>query len=358
MIQMDGSVRIRNRDYPSIFEAWSPADNMKQEEPNATTARHDLYFVSPEQLGIRWEGEHPGLGTKLVPSTIERVRALREDLLRRNPNMIMMCSITYRDAYEKYLPTDHIWWKRENGKRVPGWEEGGYFQLDFSNAGYRQQVATQAKAMMDSGCFDGVMLDWWLDDEDRVLLVKGVRQAIGNQALILANANDRRTPNTAPYINGYFMECYASQTPADWAKIGDTLRWAEKNLRTPRINCVESWIHQSRQELHLMRSITTLSLTMSDGYALFSDNNELPVDDHLHDWYPFWDAKLGRPIASGFIRRDKAWERSYSGGTAIYNPMGNPSVEVRFTSPRTQISTGKRGNTFQVSGYDGDLFLR
>jgi len=36
------------------------------------------------------------------------------------------------------------------------------------------------------------------------------------KALIIANANDRTTPQTAPYINGYFMECYRSRTAKDW----------------------------------------------------------------------------------------------------------------------------------------------
>ncbi len=33
---------------------------------------------------------------------------------------------------------------------------------------------------------------------------------MGQQAIIIANANDRRTPQTAQFINGYFMECYRS----------------------------------------------------------------------------------------------------------------------------------------------------
>jgi hypothetical protein len=36
-----------------------------------------------------------------------------------------------------------------------------------------------------------------------------------------------------------------------------------------RINCLESWFHQSRDDLNLMRATTTLALTRSDGYALF-----------------------------------------------------------------------------------------
>jgi hypothetical protein len=104
----------------------------------------------------------------------------------------------------------------EKGQIVPGWEEGGYLCLDFHNPEFRSQVARQAKAAVDSGAVDGVMLDWWSDDASRLALIQEVRAAVGDKAIILANANDRQTPQTAPYINGYFMECYRSKTAKDW----------------------------------------------------------------------------------------------------------------------------------------------
>jgi hypothetical protein len=27
-----------------------------------------------------------------------------------------------------------------------------------------------------------------------------------------------------------------------------------------------------------------------------ADDNSLPISDHLHNWYDFWDAKLGLPV--------------------------------------------------------------
>ena len=43
-----------------------------------------------------------------------------------------------------------------------------------------------------------------------------------------------------------------------------------------------------------MRVATTLALTHSDGYVLYADPNPLKTPDHLHDWYPFWDAQAGQ----------------------------------------------------------------
>jgi hypothetical protein len=211
-------------------------------------------------------------------------------------------------------------------------------------------VAQQAQAAVASGVVDGVMLDWWQDDDERLALVKAIRARIGEGALILANANDRRTPKTAPFINGYFMECYRSKTVEDWARIADTLVWAEKNLRRPRINCVETWFRTSRADENLMRCTTTLSLTLSDGYGLFSDPNDLPTPDHLHTWYPFWERGLGRPLAPGQPRSDGALAREFTCGTVICN----------FTNaaPRTSRATGRCALVHTVGVRDGDLFLK
>jgi hypothetical protein len=46
---------------------------------------------------------------------------------------------------------------------------------------------------------------------------------------------------------------------------------AEGHLREPRVNCLETWYHKSRDDLNLMRATTTLALTRSEGYCLFSE---------------------------------------------------------------------------------------
>jgi hypothetical protein len=241
---------------------------------------------------------------------------------------------------------------------VAGWEEGKYIQLDFSHPGFQRHVASQAKTVMDSQVFDGVMLDWWDDDEDRLQLIQAIRKAIGPNALILVNANDRTTPATAAFINGYYMECYRSRTVEDWQRIASTLQWAEKNLKEPRINCLEIWFEKSRRDLRLMRATTTLSLTMSDGYCLFADPNDLPTPDHLHDWYDFWNKRLGLPKAKAASKADGSYWREFDQGVVVYNPPGNEAVAVEFETPHTSASTNQSAKAFRVPSGDGDLFLK
>jgi hypothetical protein len=349
--------RIANRAFPSVFQAWNPADTLKEDRV-VTEARHDLIFHGERFFGLQWDNVRPGLATNFTTASIQAGLQRRRDLLRRNPNLILLVEIRYRDAHRSFLPDEHEWWRRDElGKIVPGWEEGGYLQLDFSNPQYREQVAMQCEAAVKSGVVDGVMLDWWEDDGNRLALVKAIRRRIGAAALIIVNSNDRPIPNSAAFVNGLFMECYRSKTPEDWKRIAETLAWAETNLRAPRINCLETWYHKSRADEHLMRATTALSLVLSDGYCLFSDPNPLPTPDHLHDWYPFWERRLGRVAATGVTRPDGAMTREFANGTAVYNPMGNQPVTITFAEPRSSRATGKRARVHTIAPCDGDLFL-
>jgi hypothetical protein len=350
--------RIAAREFPSVFQAWNPADNLMKEDKLATLARHDLVFNSPEFFGLRWNRPQHGLANGFTAESIAQGLKQRKELLEKNPRMILLAEIRYRDAPKQYLPEDNKFWKRDsNGKLAAGWKEGGFLQLDFANADFQKQVAAQARAAVSSGVVDGVMLDWWQDDDDRLALIGRVRRAIGQHAVILVNANDRKTPRTAPFVNGYFMECYRSKTPADWQRIEETLAWAEANLRAPRINCLETWYQNSRADLNLMRATTTLSLTMSDGYALFSDPNTLPTPDHLHDWYPFWNRSLGKPTAKGLKQSDGTIRRDFERGAAVYNPMGNGPRTVTFQESRLSQTTKTRSRIHTVQPADGDIFL-
>lgn len=366
---------IAGRSFPSVFQAWNQADNLKGEDHLVTVARHDLVFHGVEFFKLKWNNEYQGLATDFTPESIQQGLELRKSLLKLNPNMVLILEVRYRDAWGStapknlpeqwkkqwrgFLPENHKWWKRDaEGKLVMGWEEGGFIQMDFANPEYREQVAKQCGAAVKSGVVDGIMLDWWQDDEDRLALVTAIRKQVGEDGLILANSNDRQIPRTAPFVNGLFMECYRSKTAEDWKRIEDTLAWAEKNLREPRINCLETWYHQSREDLNLMRATTTLALAASDGYCLFSDPNPLPTPDHLHNWYPFWNRSLGRPVGQGNRSPDGTIRREFEKGTVVYNPLYNRAVSLTFDTEMTRVSSGRRGRQHDLPPADGDIFLR
>ena len=105
-----------------------------------------------------------------------------------------------------------------------------------------------------------------------------------------------------------------------------------------------------------MRATTTLSLVLSDGYALFSDPNPLPTPDHLHNWYSFWDKSLGKPVAKGATAADGTIRREFEKGTAVHNPFGNVSRVIGFSTPRKSVATGLVSREHPVAAGDGDVF--
>ena len=51
---------------------------------------------------------------------------------------------------------------QSDGSRAEGWDGGPepYYLLDYENADLQANIARQAKACIDSGVYDGIMLDW------------------------------------------------------------------------------------------------------------------------------------------------------------------------------------------------------
>ena len=347
------ATRTARRGFPSAFQAWNPADNLKPEAPIDTAVRHDLIFQSPAFFGLQWNEAREGLASGFTPESIPKARAFRTALQKKNPNVVLLAEIRYRDADSHFLPEDSPWWQRDAmGNRVIGWAKGGLYTLNFEDADYQKRVVAQCRAVLATGVVDGVMLDWWTDDPARLALIRKIRAAVGPDALILVNANDHKIPRSAKYINGVYMECYRTKTKEDWMRIAQTLLWAEANLRAPKLNCLETWYENSRQELNRMRATTCLSLTLSNGYCLFSDS------DHQHDWYPFWNRSLGRPVRIGNAQKDGAFRREFQHGTAVYNPPGNGVTVVTFSAPRRSLATGKVARTHPVPELDGDIFLK
>ncbi len=351
--------RIASRGFPSVFQAWNRVEHLPDANAFEGIARHDLAWNAISLCGLRWDRSPGGLAESFTSDSVEAARRTRRKLLELNPNLILIAEIRYRDAHRSFLPEDHPWWMRDaQGRIVEGWAEGGFLRLDYRNPAFRRHVAQRAQATIASGVADGILLDWWDEDDDRLALVQEIRRIIGERPLIIANTNDRTAPRTAPYINGFFMECYRSETAQDWQRIADTLSWAEQHLRVPRVNCVEVWYHDSRQDLNLMRAVTTLTLTHSDGYCLFADPNPLPSPDHLHDWYPFWDKGLGKPVGEAVRRTDGATQREFEHGTAVYNPLGNGPVEIVFEEMRISRATAKRSTKHTLPDCSGDLYLK
>jgi hypothetical protein len=359
------SGRVGGREYPSVFQAWTPASPLT----SGPDPRHDLAIFGTTMF-LQWDTScvrYPGLSTTFTAKSLAFGRARRAQILQKNPHAVLIMEVRYRDALPADLPPGPQWWTGAPGYKLKDGDQ--HFMVNYNNPDYQNVAALKCKAAVESGVFDGCFLDWWAESgyehADRVELLKKIRGAIKNEGLIIVNSNDYELPASAPYINGLFMETpvRSDATADNWKTIANVLDWAESSLPSqPHINGLEIQ-DASRQDLPKMRLATTTGLVHSDGYVLFADPDGAATAEHGHDWYPFWNKTLGAPRGKGFLRGDGAWQREYKNGTVISNPMGNPRVTVAFPDGRTSAahsgadSAGGAQTSFPVDGGDGDLFL-
>lgn len=383
------ALRISNRNFPSVVQPWGEAENISPPEDELTTrARHDVFWHGVGAYGLAWNNSYGGKATGFTTASIAEATSatgVRQTLLSKNPNMVMLLEIRYNDGsffigdQWNWLPLGDAWWK-PNQPGMPAANDppgtGGYFELDFARSDLRENIVTQAKAAIQSGVVDGIMLDWWYDDSDtaRQSLIAAIRAGFDSinrpDALIIVNSNSNRVENTKQYVNGIYMECEYSTTTTEWQKIEDTLTWAEANLRSPVINCIETWHTGSTSAgrttadgLKRMRAVTTLSLTRSNGCCNFADSNTLSTADHLHNWYDFWNrspASLGKPLSPGYQPSGKGtlWQREFANGWAVYNPVGNGSRSITFSQAVTSRATSNTATTHTIPEFDGDIFMK
>jgi hypothetical protein len=373
--------RISGRDFPSVFQPWNGAENLREvgdghavplasiETPMATRARHDLYFSTWNSLGLKLAAglQYVVLTPEFTPESIQTALENRAKLLAANPHMLILTELHYFSAGKSYLPADSPWWKHDalNARFESNNTEYRSSRLDFSNAAFQDKIAQLCGALLRTGVFDGCMLDWWHDDDemgaDRVALIKKIRSVVGEKAILLGNVNNRLPTRTAKYLNGMYMEGLGSGFFPDWHTAASNMVWGESHLRKPAITALEGWWKTGRADYALMRATTTLALVFSNGYVLFSDPNELPTPDHLHDWYSFWNRSLGKPVGP-IANPDKpdlsgVFTRTYENGEAVFNPPSNHPVTVSFSEPRRSAATNEVRRSFTVAPGDGDLFL-
>ena len=368
--------KIENRRYPSVFSAWGWAiSDFYDLSPEEQITHNDLYFAAP-MFAMHWQYLGVDKASKLV-GALESAKQERELLLQLNPNMIFLAAIYFYGVRLDQYPEDWPYWFRdESGNRIPDPEHGEYL-VDFTKKGAQDHFVKQAVAISQCGLYDGIFLDWWheersiffnragIDDIDgkyrklevdaKISMLKRIRKAVGDDFLILVNTVQSKAVRSAPYVNGTFMETEwepekGVYTHEQLAEIEDTLLWSEENFRYPQINCLEGYAIpteklDSSTNQRWMRVFTTLSLTHSDGYVMYSH-------DRGHMWYDFWDTDLGRPIGGEETKGqtyngiEGLFIREFTNGWAVYNRSGEPqTINLPNATP-------------VISDLDGEIYLK
>ena len=397
--------RIEGREYPSVFAAWANILNLPTLSESERYAQHDL-LIRNTPLGLEFAVTDKGVH---LVGNLREAKRQREEYLAQNPNMVLLVSIPYYTVGADAYPEDWVAWLRDaEGDRIQ--DEGWWASLvDFTLPETQKWTLEHVQAVARCGLFDGIFLDHWSEgrrlrgyrtaEEEHLArdkILKGIRDAVGKDFLILVNTNRDKIPRWAEYVNGTFMETLpgitfgilqgAGYTRADILEIEETLTWSEKNFREPRINGLEGWglireVPDSPQNRQWMRLFTTMSLTLSDGYVLYnigsgsffhehfwhnsflreSHDKHPHVHDHDHYWYDFYDADLGRPVGekgSLYRNREGLYIREFTNGWAVYNRSGKEQ-KIEFPEEVLGVASGvkdKRSHT--VPDLDGEIYLK
>ena len=397
--------RIENRSFPSVFQAWNDVvglDHLTWEQRNVL---HDLFFNSG--FGLNWDTTlaEPTYGVAIQRAGyLEGARETKQRRLAQNPNMIFLpeVRIYHHDTPEAFPPNSDFWLRDAQGQVIRN--ANNEYLINFLKPEVQELLIKRIIALERCGLYDGVFLDGFnsnftgfmgrwrypVTDEDiiHVMLniLRTVRSQVREDFLILVNTNRTKATDYIEYVNGTFMETGADNlggnpggyTHGGLYEIEDTLTWSEENFRSPQINCLEGWgiptePPDSPNNRRWMRVFTTMSLTHSDGYVMYTTGTgAIPGPDpdaiypwgpgHEHWWYSFWDADLGKPIgpkAELYQNIPGLFIREFTNGWAVYNRSGSAQT---VTLPASATSVSDRGNnaasqTHILPDLDGEIYL-
>ena len=378
--------RIANRQYPSIGMPWGSDQGWQRvlDRPDLTRieqiALHD-FWIGAGNFDLH-EKQTPA-GIKLV-GNIAEAQYLREQYLSFNSNLIIVKTVPMREADLHSMPPDSPFWIRDaNGNIVLRYKEDGNHEglVDFTNPVILARVMDEVRATAECGLYDGVFFDYWNDDDTalagyvpleaeqraRMALMNFIRSELRPNFLVFVNGGSKLVgPMTGPLVNGTFMETVRPATapqedmPANLLKYENTLKWSETTLRQPHVNFLEGWANpneplDSPTNLRWMRVFTTLSLTHSDGYVLFTNGL-----NHRHLWYDFWDADLGRPVGEkGQLYQDieGLYIREFTHGWAVYNHSGEARA-ITLPEEAQGVASDLVGTKHTLPNLDGEIYLR
>ena len=396
--------RIENRTYPSIFQVTCANIINRPELSWVEQIAYDLFSCG--SFGAEFFQGPDGLVLRLGEKSGEA-----EGIRKRRPNILFLAGtpIGFHGAGVDEFPEDSPYYLRDkSGNRIIDTRWGHVALLDFRHPDVQKRFIQQAREFSRCGIFDGIAIDKWastghgdMPREEHVAakdrMIQGIRDAVDDDFLILVTTGNDiiTTRHHAEYINGFFMETTENYeggyTHAGLAHIENTLSWAEENLREPQINCLagrgdQNQLLDSPRNLQWMRLWTTMSLTHSDGYVVFTMGGGPGHPPHPFEFWPghadmhaqgirhghqnthyhydFWDADLGRPVggdetkAQLYENREGLFIREFTNGWAVYNRSGT-AQEIELPQEVSGWSSGvkdKRRHT--LADLDGEIYLK
>ena len=380
--------RIEHREYPSVFVGYSFTFRNKMDlDPLEQISLTDLSFnISPLGPLSYLDFGETALGVARI-GDITNAKQQHAAVLRENSNRIFLVEIAYFDGRRFGFTEDSPYWLRNSDGTIAQrqWArdaQGKAYReplVDFTQPEVQEMIIAQAVAVAKCGLYDGISLNRWHRDleayfpEDiemaaRDKILHGIRAAVPEDFLITVNTREK-IPRWKEYINGVYvatspMDGSALYTAKEYRAYEELLHWYEAHLREPQITLLRGEVKAYRDPMSAiaqrqMRALTTLSLTHSDGYILMS--GIMPKPEGI--WYDFFDAPLGRPLASDETKgqlyrgRKGLFIREFTNGWAVYNRSGKEQ-QIQLPMQTTGVASRITSTSHAVPDLDGEIFIK
>jgi len=349
--------------YPRIAMMWA---SIRGDNSLESIAKHDLAMLGLGRLGLKYNKEPVGLADGFTPESVELAKSNIEKLRQLNPDILIFTDLLFYEWVDNWLPEDHPWWLRKDGKRQQFWP--GTHRMDWYNPEYRRHVVNWTIAVKQTGV-DGIFYDNIRNEpEPWVTFLTEVRKTVGDDFLIFANAgyNVGGYDFAAPFLNGIMYESGWSHNRTKWDDTIRKMRHTETLLREPKISLIErfeeirdraGWPGDAKRgqkpepDPATRRWSLCYALIIGNYYYLFSDNTS-----HRHDWYPEYDIKIGLPIEEGERLSSHVWQRRYEKALVLVNlPGAKEPHKIQLQETVTDTLTGETGKTFIISPGDGRI---
>ena len=383
--------RIQDRHFPSIV--------LRSSNRIEDIARYDFYFGNT--FGLRWDttSTEPtfGLSTGLT-GDLDRAKEMVQQILQHNPNMVFFTEVRiHSHARLSALPPDSNFWLRDSEGNILQ-NPNGEYMMNILNPKLQDHLIERIVGFAKCGILDGVMLDGFnnhgigsvgggpnpftpeLADDEAIIaahirILRGVRERVRDDFLIIVNAGRTKATRYAEYVNGSVMEPgedflgEGGGTYKLLQALDNTLLWNEENLRFPQVNWSEGFLlpdqpPDSPDNRQRMRLYTTRGLTLANSayitlvYA--HPFQHLLYKDDVNFWYSFWDAELGKPIGKIGQLCDNCeglFIREFTNGWAIYNRSGK-AQKIQLPMQATSVANGITSITHVVPDVDGEMYLK
>ena len=380
--------RIESRSFPSVVQVGRIVglDHLTWEQHSAL---HDLNWAEMPEISWDITPTEPasGVSTQLAGS-LSIAHEFRQQQIDQNPNIVFLLGVEITSySSDAPFPPDSDFWLRDANDQIIRKHTGSPL-INFVKPEVQQLIANRIVGVSRCGFYDGVFLDDFsnnglnfsgrefhpVSDEEiiqaRRNILRMARLQVRDDFLILINANETKPTRYTEFINGILMETGkdypGGYTRAKIEQLEDVLSWVEQNLREPRINSLEGagiGIEPTHgpNNLRWMRLFTTLTLTHSDGYVLYTAGlRDLGGNSHVHSWYDFWETDLGRPIgpkARLYQNINGLFIREFTNGWAVYN-RSRKAQTISLPESATGVSSGKSGITHILPDLDGEMYLK